>query len=152
MTTNENVSSFRPERTFSQNTCIILGVLFTLLGAAHYLRFAFLGMDLIPEHELGSVYLVSAILCFAAGMFKNINVSYFFSICFGLAYLIVGFVGYVFWYPNISQIESMGQNPFIMSRFVAHNLNFSSSYHLLHLFIGVTCVLGTILFDHTHDS
>lgn len=135
-------------KTSVQKLCIIIGVGFIVAGLGGIMMPGMLGMHLSMAHNL--IHLASGALALWAG-YADSRKSYTFCIAFGAVYGLLGVLGFLIGepgYPGVGHMEA-DQN---LLRVVPNVLEFGSSDHAVHIFLGAVLLAGGFLWKRRHND
>jgi len=130
------------DRTAAQKVCMGLGVAFILFGLFGTLMPGFMGMHLSMLHNF--VHIASGVVAILFG-FSSGKASFLYSLWGGSIYAFLGIAGFILGAPGYPEVGNMeaDQNLF---RFIPGFLEFGTTDHAVHLFVGIFLLLTAYTF------
>jgi hypothetical protein len=129
-------------RTAAQKACIILGVFFILAGLGGIFIPGLMNMHLSLLHNV--IHLLSGSLAFYCGYVDNPRKSFVFSLAFGLVYLFLGLMGFIFGRPGYPGVGDMEADENLL-RIIPSVLELGTADHAVHLFLGFSFLVSALM-------
>lgn len=125
----------------AKKICVLLGVVFLLVGVVGFVMPGFLGTHLSLAHNL--VHILSGIAALYLGLSGSVSAAKTFCILFGIVYGLLGVAGFLFGSAEASTISGMGSgvDPRLL-KVLPGILEFGQMDHIIHILLGVLFLFG----------
>ena len=129
-------------RSRVKKTCMVLGVAFLVIGVLGFFLPGFLGTHLSPAHNWVHLISGAASLWFARDKCPQ-EATIGFALIFGIAYGLLGLVGFVAGSPQVSAVGTLQHDPFLLP-IAPGSFELGLHDHILHVAIGALFVWAAL--------
>ena len=125
----------------AKKLCVVLGIVFLLVGVVGFVMPEFLGTHLSLAHNL--VHIISGVLALYFGLSGSVSAARMFCIIFGIVYGLLGVAGFLLGSAQASTIPGMeaGTDPRLF-KVLPGMLELGQVDHVIHLLLGVLFLIG----------
>jgi hypothetical protein len=126
----------------AKTICLVVGIVFLIVGVLGFVMPGLLGAHLSLAHNL--VHIISGALALYFGTAGSLSAARTFCIVFGFVYLLLGVAGFVAGQndiPTVVGMEDMGPDA-RMFKVIPGQLELGTMDHVIHIVIGLLFLIG----------